>query len=135
MYHLKTFPTERARATPSPPPARRLALFLGILLGGAAAFAQTTIINGSRAILGDWDASASTGTRPSKVGIGVPPAGQCTNHFSIDDATRTTPIVVTTSAAHGYLTDQVVTVYGVLGNTAANGEWVITVTSPRKSVV
>jgi len=41
----------------------------------------------------------------------------------ITDATNTTPIVVTTSTNHGLLTGQRVRVFGVEGNTAANGDW------------
>jgi hypothetical protein len=44
---------------------------------------------------------------------------------NITAASNASPIVVT-SVAHGRLTNQVVTITGVLGNTAANGTWVIT---------
>lgn len=47
----------------------------------------------------------------------------------ITGATNASPIVITTSAAHGYTTGQQVTVAYVTGNTAANGTWTITVTS------
>ena len=47
--------------------------------------------------------------------------------FNITDATNASPIVITTSGAHGYSTGMSVTVAGVLGNTAANGNWIITV--------
>ena len=42
-------------------------------------------------------------------------------------ATNASPIVIT-NTAHGYFTGQQVTISGVLGNTAANGTWTITVT-------
>jgi hypothetical protein len=44
----------------------------------------------------------------------------------IQQATNTSPIVIT-SAAHGLSSGGTVTISGVLGNTAANGTWVITV--------
>lgn len=47
---------------------------------------------------------------------------------TVTAATNATPIVITTSAPHGLLTGQSVTIYGVAGNTAANGNWIITST-------
>lgn len=47
---------------------------------------------------------------------------------TITAASNVTPIAITTSAAHGYLTGDSVTIVGVGGNTAANGTWTITVT-------
>jgi hypothetical protein len=46
------------------------------------------------------------------------------------DATNSTPIQITTTAAHGLITGQWVLVQGSLGNTAANGAWSVTVVSP-----
>lgn len=46
--------------------------------------------------------------------------------LTLTDATNATPIVVT-SAAHGLVTGMTVAITGVLGNTAANGTWVVTV--------
>lgn len=48
--------------------------------------------------------------------------------LSVSDATNATPIVVTTTANHQLSTGQYVDIFGVLGNTAANGRWVVTVT-------
>lgn len=45
---------------------------------------------------------------------------------TIADATNTTPIVIATTAPHGFDTHDRVRVAGVLGNTAANGDFVIT---------
>lgn len=50
-----------------------------------------------------------------------------TSAINISAATNASPIVITTSASHGYTTGDVVTIVGVLGNTAANGTWPITV--------
>jgi hypothetical protein len=46
----------------------------------------------------------------------------------ISAATNASPIAITTSAAHGLATGLQVTIAGVVGNTAANGTWTITVT-------
>jgi phage gp36-like protein len=46
---------------------------------------------------------------------------------SVSNATNTTPIVVTTTAAHGLSTGDTPTIAGVGGNTAANGTSAITV--------
>jgi Pectate lyase superfamily protein len=47
----------------------------------------------------------------------------------IVDATDTLPIQITTATAHNYSTGQVVLIKDVRGNIAANGTWIITVTS------
>lgn len=47
----------------------------------------------------------------------------------VQTATNATPIVVTTTAAHGLTSGDFVYINGVGGNTAANGFWAITVTS------
>jgi hypothetical protein len=46
----------------------------------------------------------------------------------ISTASNTTPIVVTTNAAHGLTGSEIVYITGVVGNTAANGFWAISVT-------
>jgi hypothetical protein len=48
---------------------------------------------------------------------------------TITAATNATPIQITTSTTNGLTTGQTVTIYGILGNTAANGTWIITVIS------
>jgi len=50
-----------------------------------------------------------------------------TDPATITGATNATPIVITTSAAHGYSTNDFVDVINVGGNTAANGTFQITV--------
>lgn len=45
---------------------------------------------------------------------------------TITGATNASPIVIATSAAHGYDTHDEIEIAGVLGNTAANGTWTIT---------
>lgn len=47
--------------------------------------------------------------------------------FTVSAATNATPIVVTTSAAHGLSVGDVVTVKGALVNTGANGTWRVSV--------
>jgi hypothetical protein len=46
---------------------------------------------------------------------------------AIASSTNASPITITTSAAHGYSTGDKVTIIGHLVNTAANGQWTITV--------
>lgn len=65
-------------------------------------------------LMANWDATA--GTMPS----------QDFEVKSITGATNASPIVVTITA-HGYATGDQATIIGVLGNTAANGTWTITV--------
>ena len=47
-------------------------------------------------------------------------------NLTVSGATNASPIVITTSAAHGLATDDVVTLASVGGNTAANGTFKIT---------
>lgn len=47
--------------------------------------------------------------------------------LTVSGASNATPIVITTSAAHGLTTGNQVSISGVGGNTAANGDWVVTV--------
>ena len=46
--------------------------------------------------------------------------------LAISNATNATPIVITTGVAHGLATGDEVLIRGVLGNTAANGVWKVT---------
>lgn len=60
--------------------------------------------------------------------------GYCVNGFNpvltVTQASNANPINITTSTPHGLISNQIVGVYGVLGNTAANGGWLVTVTGP-----
>lgn len=47
--------------------------------------------------------------------------------LTVTGASNANPIVITTSTPHGLSNNQLVGVYGVQGNTAANGGWTITV--------
>jgi hypothetical protein len=51
------------------------------------------------------------------------------NSITITAATNASPIVCSTAAPHNLTTGQTVNVTGALGNTAANGQWIITVTT------
>ncbi len=51
---------------------------------------------------------------------------------TISGATNANPIVITTQTAHGLTSGRTVVITGVSGNTAANGTFVITVTSTTK---
>lgn len=51
-------------------------------------------------------------------------APTCDTHYqTITGATNATPIVITTTGAHGIANDEIIVVAGVTGNTAANGTW------------
>ena len=52
------------------------------------------------------------------------------SQVTITGASYAAPIAITTASPHGYQTGQQVTITGVAGNTAANGTFTITVTSP-----
>lgn len=71
--------------------------------------------------------SASTGVVTTTVASssGTVPG---VSNLAITAATNATPIAVTTASAHGLSSGNYVTISGVLGNTAANGTWSITVT-------
>lgn len=59
-------------------------------------------------------------------------ASQVSNSLQrvVSGATNASPIVITTSTSHLFATGDTVVVDSVGGNTAANGEWLITVTGP-----
>lgn len=59
--------------------------------------------------------------------IAADPLPNVGSALTVTGATNATPIVITTSAAHGLASNQFVRVAGVTGNTAANDEWIITV--------
>ena len=68
---------------------------------------------------------ASTTPASTVLGSNVTPG---VAQMPVSAATFATPIAISTSASHGLSTGDSVTVSGVLGNTAANGGWTITVT-------
>jgi len=68
----------------------------------------------SAGLMANWEATA--GTMPA----------QESEVKTITGATNATPIVITI-ASHGYVTGDQAAISGVLGNTAANGNWSITV--------
>lgn len=55
-----------------------------------------------------------------RMGNGTPLA-----NLTLNAATNATPIVVTTTAPHGITDVTVATITGVVGNTAANGTWIV----------
>ena len=72
-------------------------------------------------ILGQW---LPPGTLPPDVNTAV--AGTT---LIVTGASNASPIAITTAAPHGLQTGDQVTISGVLGNTAANGTFTVTVTS------
>ncbi len=81
--------------------------------------------NGQSAAIYHYD---NTLTAWTQMDLPLIPATTATP-LTITGATNAAPIVITTSAAHGFSTGDRVDVSGVLGNTAANGIWDITVMS------
>jgi len=66
----------------------------------------------------------------SSIGVGLSGTGSWNGTaISISGATNATPIVVT-SATHSFANGQSVTINGVTGNTATNGNWIVTVITP-----
>lgn len=59
-------------------------------------------------------------------------AGTGTPSVFVTGATNATPIEITCNLAHGLTTGATVGIRDVLGNTAANGSWTVTVTSSTK---
>lgn len=47
---------------------------------------------------------------------------------NVSNATNATPVVITTSSPHGYVSGEIVRIYGVSGNLGANGDFAINVT-------
>lgn len=79
----------------------------------------------------------STGTGASSFGlpyrgitcIGLSGSGSWNgNTLTVTGASNATPIQITTSASHGLVTGQTVSIIGVNGNYSANGAWFISVT-------
>jgi hypothetical protein len=71
----------------------------------------------------------SNGSRNNNVfACGVPYLPEQTRGLVVSGASNTSPISITTSTAHNYTTGTQVFIAGVEGNTAANGQWFITVT-------
>ena len=87
------------------------------------------IINGGQAVSIQYTDNPTDGA-PSWVAMDIPtvpvPNGAIQ---TITDATNASPIVVTTSAAHGFADGNFVQISGVTGNTAANGIYGITLIS------
>lgn len=70
---------------------------------------------------GSLTVSAGGGSQELLIGHGI----TLNTKLVITDATNATPIVVT-STAHDLLNGDMVSISGVTGNTAANGDWIIT---------
>ncbi len=73
-----------------------------------------------------WSAGPNQPTQPFSSTI----SGATNVSGTIAGVSNTSPMVVTTSSTAGMNNNDVVTIAGVTGNTAANGNWIITVLSP-----
>lgn len=99
-------------------------------LGGTVGRVSTVDFGGSNLVI---EAARTSGL----IGVEVYDGYACKVHdlhmelhgMFITNATNATPIVVTTLLVHGLSTGNTVKISNVLGNTAANASWVITVTS------
>lgn len=82
-----------------------------------------------------FDTTPEQGVNPTSVAVGAINSSSWNNfgtfqiNYGVSGATNASPIVVTTSAAHGLRTGDKVDIFAVLGNTAANGTWIVTVLS------
>ena len=72
-------------------------------------------------------ALSTTGVVSVVVANAAGPVSGCAQ-LAVTGATFATPIQITTTTPHGLSTGNPAIVAGVLGNTSANGEWVVTVT-------
>lgn len=81
-------------------------------------------LTGEMNLMGSWDLLGDLflWSTPQKNLISTLP-------LTITNATNTTPIVLTTSAAHGISVGQQIKVSNVLGSTGANGVWIVTATT------
>jgi len=75
----------------------------------------------------DWR-NATSPILPPTNPVGLAIERGITAVVSVTGASNASPINITTSAPHGLVTGQIVTITGVTGNTAANGTWPIIVT-------
>lgn len=73
---------------------------------------------------------ANLGTNTSAtLGVGISGTGSWSGvPLTITAATNASPIACTTASPHNFTTAQTVNIVGALGNTAANGQWLVTVT-------
>lgn len=87
--------------------------------------AGTQIVYNNTVVVAGTTLGVGTGSQgEDQITFAAAPPGAKT----VTAATNATPIAVTTSAAHGRATGEIVTISGVLGNLAANGTFTITVT-------
>jgi hypothetical protein len=64
-----------------------------------------------------------------RLGDGIPAI------LNVTGATNATPIVVTTAAVHGVVDVSYATITGVLGNTGANGSWLVQAVTPTTLIL
>jgi hypothetical protein len=82
-----------------------------------------------------FDTQATQGTNPSSTFVGAINGSSWNNfgtfvtNLAVNAASNASPIVIGTTDPHGLATGDVVPVFAVLGNTAANGKWTVTVLS------
>jgi hypothetical protein len=90
---------------------------------------KSTLTGASASRTGPGDIIRIKGSpAPTSLGIGALwTSGEYKNTISISGVSATTPIQITTTAAHGYTTGDTIAIYSVGGLILANGMWEITV--------
>lgn len=96
--------------------------------------AWATLTNGATTVRTTSADEVRVAKSPAPYGLGLAQWTQANTvtlptAISISSSTNATPIVVTTSSNHGYVTGDVVRVYNHTTNTSANGIWIIEKTS------
>lgn len=95
-----------------------------------------TVFSGRFTLASSFPQPAATGTTSDYVYLTESPDGltvgqyvvieePSTDYFSVTGATNASPIVLSTGAAHSFVVGDRVNVSGVVGNTAANGNWTV----------
>ena len=93
---------------------------------------NTTFSTGNVALANEFALQNSHGDITLTNGAYVPASGEVVlPYIAINDASATSPIVITTITPHSLNNGDIVKIEGVLGNTAANGEWSINSLSPN----
>jgi hypothetical protein len=94
-----------------------------VLMTNGPIVKATTFVNASTGVVTTMVASST----PASVTLGANVTPGCSN-LAITGATNASPIVISTASAHGLLDGDAVIISGVLGNGAANGGYLVTVT-------
>lgn len=93
---------------------------------------NTTFSTGNVALANEFALQNSHGDVTLTNGVYTPASGEVVlPYIAISDASATSPITITTITPHNLNNGDIVKIEGVLGNTAANGEWTINSLAPN----